>query len=323
MIFERQYRTQQGYECLGGCICNLLQYGGCQLNESDILLNGNGFRFYYSGDIYENAFGYQVYEANEQFLKKWKIPYRHIWIETEKMENFLSEQIEREKGVILRVNSKYLPYDPVFKTMASVPHAINVIGEKVDNYIISDSAIPSMNQTYFQGAVNKKEVLTAWQQMGGESFLIDVTKLPDCSKIQESSREILKDALLQYCSFKKKFWRHDYEGTAAIQKLYEDLYTEALRGADMKALAMDLNYYFKLNGFITCRQMILIKLEELEIANVYLALYKEIIDEWNRLLYRQIRAGILNRAEEFGKIMKQALELNKKEEKLYRRLDWI
>lgn len=316
-MLSDNYKCIQGYECLAGCISNYFNYYNIGLNESDIFLCGDGFRIEYSGDLQYLRIGTKAYEANRKFINKYKIPCK---------KGFMSENSEAKEmaeycigagiPLIVRVDTGNLSYHSVYHNSPASPHWINVIGSCRNGYIISDCAIPALKRENIVVQIMKEELLSAWKEMRYEYIILSEEGLysVDMERIKHDSVDRLRNLFEEYLRPKKKWLSNAKQGINAVASLLDDITDYSRKNAgELNHMVREINYQVKINGIVSHRYVIKMKLKELGYAEACINEFDGITDRWNNLFFKLLRAGMTGRAEGFEKIRDESYVINEQE----------
>lgn len=316
-MLSDNYKCIQGYECLAGCISNYFNHYNIGLNESDIFLCGNGFYVEYSGDLQYLRIGTKAYEANRKFIKKHNIPCK---------KGFMSENSEAKEMVeycigtgiplIVRVDTGNLSYHSVYHNSPASPHWINVIGSCNNGYIISDCAVPALKRETIVVQITKEELLSAWKEMRYEYIILSEEGLytVDVEKIKSDSVDRLCSSFEEYLRPKKKWFSSTKQGVNALVSLIDDITDYSWKNTEeLNYMVREINYQIKLNGIVSHRYVIKMKLKELGYEEACINEFDGITDRWNNLFFKLLRAGMTGRLEEFEKIRDEAYVINEQE----------
>lgn len=309
-MISNNYQCLQGYECLAGCIFNYFNYYNVPLNESDIFLSGKGFKLEYSGEIRYLRIGTKAYQANELFLKRYKIPHNHNRLPSrQRAKLFIERCIASELPLIVRVNTGKLTYHNVYKTSMASPHWLNVIGMSDTAYVISDSAIPAIKREHIVATVGKDEILSSWEDMQYEHIVLDIKKLKDIEVeiIKEDSINMFYEGINKYLNPKKRLFSTKIEGIQVIPCLVKDLkMCRYDTKEELEAVIKDVNYQVKLKGVVTYRHIVSAKLHELGYEQDIITRYDDVTDRWNGLFFMLMKIGLTGKEEQIDRLVEEA-----------------
>lgn len=316
-MLSENYKCIQGYECLAGCLSNYFNYYNIGINESDIFLCGEGYCIEYSGDIQYLQIGTKAYEANKKFIKKYDVPCkRGFFLQDIEALEMISNCIISEQPLIVRVNTSMLSYHSVYQNSQASPHWINVIGTWDNGYIISDCAIPSLKREKIVAQISSEELIEAWRKMHYEYIILLDEKLygVDEEKIKRDSKERLCISFEKYIRPKKRLFSSTNYGVNAIYSLLDSISRSNWNNREeLDYIIREINYQVKLNGVISHRYVIEIKLKELGCMEGDIKEFDEITDNWNNLFLKLLRAGMTGRINELKIIRDEAYAIKKRE----------
>lgn len=323
-MISENYNCIQGYECLAGCISNYFNYYNIGINESDIFLCGGGFSLEYSGNLQCLQIGTKAYEADNKFLRKYKIPYSCGICYEKDGEAFLKDCAVGGIPIMIRVATNHLTYHNVYKTAASSPHWINVIGKCEDGFIISDCAVPALKRETSVSCVSEQEILRAWRNMRYENIILDSGKLQaiNVAKIKRDSEDMLYQGILEYLSPSKRFFKSSISGIDAIPAMIKDLQScQWYEREELGSLLREINYQVKLKGVISYRYVIKMKMQELGCEQVLIEEYDRVTESWNNLLFKLIRVGITGKTEQLSVMAENVMDIRKTEKDVLTKIE--
>lgn len=316
-MLSENYKCIQGYECLGGCISNYFNYYNVGLNESDIFLCGDGFQVEYSGDLQYLRIGTKAYEANKKFIKSYEMPCERGFLpEISIARKFIEGCINKDIPVIVRVNTENLSYHSVYHNCPPSPHWINVIGRSNNGYIISDCAIPALKREMAVSEIMEEELLLSWGKMRYEYIMLSKENLysVNAERIKRDSEKKLYRYFEEYIRPKKKWFSGIRQGVDAIASMFDDMVTYNWDSKDeLDFCIREINYQVKLNGLISYKYVIKMKLEELGYSEAVLKSIDEVADRWNNLFFKLLRVGMTGRVKELEKIRYEAYAISQQE----------
>lgn len=316
-MLSDNYKCIQGYECLAGCISNYFNHYNIGLNESDIFLCGYGFKVEYSGDLQYLRIGAKAYDANKKFIKRYDIPCERGYIpERIAAKEFIEYCISKDIPLIVRVDTENLSYHNVYHNSPPSPHWINVVGKCDNGYIISDCAIPALKREKAIAPIIEEELLLSWSKKRYEYIVLSKEKLYliDVERIKHDSEKKLYSSFQEYLRPKKKWFSSTKQGVDAVMAMLDDMVAYNWESSDeLDFRIREINYQVKLNGLISHRYVIKMKLEELKYSETLLNSIDEIADRWNNLFFKLLRVGMTGKIKELEKIRDEACAISEQE----------
>ena len=170
MISEQGYETFTSFECLNASLANYMRFYNLGITPSEIFFLGDGFNiaainnphFHITSNMYISSFN---------FLDSLKFDYIHDTCITDPM-IFLRESILGNKAIVIKVASKYLNYNRVFRQAENASHYINAIGLCENKICISDGFVPTREPSSYQGWVSLNDILEGWGEKEYEYLCI-------------------------------------------------------------------------------------------------------------------------------------------------------
>lgn len=322
MIYEMDYSTVIGYECLNSCLLSYFNYKKMPINGFDIFFIGDGFRVDYNKDR-KTSIKTLTYKANFQFMNEMKIPYTldRVNIEGKKERlNFLIDRIRNNKMISIKVASNMLNYSPAFRQVPAMVHFINPIGydEKQNSIFISDGDVPTHKTTAFEGWVDAEEILNAWGRLECEYLEIDDSFSKYAENIETRSTYKMKEGIMNYLNGGHSNDGLLYLGQDAILKLCDDLLQMEKDATieEIKELAISINYQIRVFGFISSKKFIIEKLQQINIDDRYIENYKDVVSKWNLTCMQLARAGISGAKDPYFAFKQKVINLVQQENEI-------
>lgn len=168
ILFEN-YETQISTACLISSFFNLFYNYKTTIRESDIFFGGNGLKLTFNWENDISLKNIQLFhDANAMLCNFFSLLGEELKITSvpecqnfKSYKEFIKEQIDMEKPIIIRIHTKHIPYYTIVpKTYRS--HVITIIGYDDENAIISDCLVPTLKDfgTYL-GPISFEELYKA------------------------------------------------------------------------------------------------------------------------------------------------------------------
>ena len=304
------YRLVQGYECLSACLGYYMSAYYPEITGSDICIYGGALSVSYNRDTH--IISTPIYEANYIFLKESGISYVHDCLCKGYIEGFVTSCIRAEKKLIIKVCTGQLTYNRVFKQAEHSTHFVTIVGETINEYHVVDCYVPTRRPSIFDGLVDKKEVISAWQGKNYEYIILEDMELEYdnvCEKVKKSIIESLQLYL------KSEISSEEMTGEKAVRTLFNYL-GEKVKDPDLQKIMLDINYQLKIYGFISSKAMLVQTLKKY--ANCYFICkqYEEVIASWNNICVLLVKLGITKKWEQYEKIQEKVIQTLDRERKL-------
>lgn len=324
-MIRDNYTTEEGIECLNSCIYNYLHNDGFAIDKSDIFFAGNGFDIRYTGKFEKRMIYSNQYESNFEFLNLYVPEYVQdncVEFMQGDMKEFLIESITKRERIIIRVSSSLLPYNSLFSKSELISHYINVIdyNEKAGSFMISDGCPPTNDIKAYQNLIDENELISNWSTMNGEYIILKyhdncINRVPEDAvrKFTEQLMEYIKDS---FCLFKRR-----YRGYRSIITLMNDI-TPLFdnKCADIKRIMAEVQKQLRLNGFMQAKYYICDKFSKLDTTASVKNEYRKVIDEWNKIIMKMVKAGIRNNGEDFRRVINDAENLTVRENNILKEI---
>lgn len=289
MIYEKAYKTLQGYECLSSCIGNYLMYDGININASDIFFLGNGFNITYN--INEKIIKTDMYEANFKFMNLFGVKYEQKSF-TDRISaiEFLKKSVLCEKKVIIKVSSSFIKYNRVFSQSNNSPHYINVIGIKQDEVYISDGFVPTRIASVYEGWISLDQIVSAWEAMEYRCLILNFDKINfDKNMIENNIKFKIQKGIKSYLD--GGIYSDFCYGVTAARKLLSELNELILKDNFYESVVF-MNYQLRVYGFLSSKNMILAKIRDFGLSANVCEGYENVINMWEKVLLLLIKVGI-------------------------------
>lgn len=324
-MIRNTYTTEKGIECLSSCIYNYLHNDGFYIDKSDIFFAGNGFDIRYTGKFEKRMIYSLQYKSNFKFLNLYVPEYiqdnRMEFMQGD-MKRFLINSVNKRERIIIRVSSSFLPYNRLFHKSELISHYINVIDydAKANCFIISDGCPPSNEIETYQNLIDEDELIANWSTMNGEYIILKynnncINRVSEeaAHKFTEQLKDYTKDG---FCLLKKR-----YRGYRSIITLMNDitpLFDD--KCADIKQIMAEVQKQLRLNGFMQAKYFISDRFSKLDITTSVYNEYRKVIDEWNKIIMKMVKAAIRKNGEDFRRIINEAEKLTVRENNILKEI---
>lgn len=315
MIFQNGYHTAGGYDCLNSCICNYLKYYGFPLLTSDLFFLGDGFSLTFYDD--KGYFYTSAYQSNYKGMQSLGI----YSIQSKSDENnaiaFLEDAVVRCVPIAIRVSAHSLTHSNAFLQGENSMHYMNIIGKNDRNqFYISDGFIPTYHPTTFEGWVDAKNILCAWQKEEYEYTLLHPKLLPDISthEIRQRKQRKMIDSLDRYLlGGASGYETYGKDAVYSFCRKLKDVLTDSL---DVKKTLHSYNYQLRIWGFMACRWCLRHALFHIADEQT-IFLLDQLIDIWNKMCLMILKASFLASQLYLDKVCDRILAVSEQENKLF------
>lgn len=254
LIFEKGYQTKQSYNCLLSCIGNYFNYAGYMITGSDIYFSCPISRLQTFSRNNHRIF-LDLEGTVEDICTKYGIHFRISQCATDEMEHILDKCILNEKMIGIFLSVTGLLYSKSFSQGDAI-HCINVIGQKDDKYYVSDGYVPSYPLSVFQGWIDKKQLITAWERVNGVYFMLEV------SFIQLNIEEIIKKSKENFKQYIcGQLGENKIENCGSVNmevlKVLRTIMEVYPSDENVCEQLLQLNHDIKVEGFLSQKQFVL------------------------------------------------------------------
>lgn len=309
---QRDFLQVQSYECLNGCVCNLLNLWGYPIKCSDVFFIGGGFEveFLDKGDsfsIYSKA-----YNSNFDFLKKYEIKY-HLKSD-ENMSGARQQLIDlvlRNTYIAVKVTSLVLNYNRVYSQTES-SHYVIVCGydEENDSFYIMDSYVPTMIPSSYSGWIDANIFVQGWEKTGYTYITLKKNSKLSSEVIKKDSLQAMRTALNNYCN---PIIPNENMGEKAILALFDKI--RKCEKDLMPGWTKEANYQLRVQGPISTRCFLMEKMRDFGDETLYNEM-ETCISKWNMICMMLLKTGISKNPKGLETVFLQGTELLKKEKNI-------
>lgn len=297
----------QGYECLSACLGYYFSADYPEITGSDICIYGGALNVSYQPETHVLAT--PMYDSNYVFLDENKITYTHDYSNPTDAEAFVSGCVNGKRRLILKVCSELLSYNRVFKQAEHSTHFINIVGENETQYRVIDCYVPTREPSVFDGYVDKKEIISAWQGKEFEHIILDETSL-EYERVCEKVNKSIANFIQKYCGLDPLFG--DETGEQAVMRLLRYI-EEQMETPEFRSITLEINYELKIYGFLSSKIMLNKLLGRNPVYADLCRAYEAVILNWNNICMHLIKLGITRKREQFEKLLESVSRVMKAE----------
>lgn len=300
-------RLVQGYECLSACLGYYMNEYYPEITGSDICIYGGALNVSY--DMETHILSTPMYDSNYVFLKENAITYIHDCLDTDDVDVFVFDCMDRDKKLILKVCSEQLSYNRVFKQAEHSTHFINIVGETENQYHVVDCYVPTREPSVFDGFVDKEEIKSAWKGKKYEYLILEKICF-DYVSVCEKVKEVIVKSIQEYCGLSSLSNRQT--GEDAVLQLFSYIGNEVANPI-LHEITMNINYQLKIYGFVSSKIMLTKVLRRYLVCDDLCTMYEAVILNWNNICMHLVKLGITRKREQYDKLMEKVTQLMKTE----------
>jgi hypothetical protein len=243
------YQTNLGSHCVTASLNNLFTFFNYEFSEPELFFLGSGFNVFYGIDDDSNGYLETLFNiksiGNRSGIEMKKVKGDSL--------NVIKSNLLKSKPVLVRVNSRFLQYHPIFRNNKGRKHYIIIYGLDVSKEIfyISDSFILNNKvPAKYCGTADFRSIMQAIE--GGGSICYVVNSLNYSDLDTNAWRSIIHANLLEYLSSMSAVTNAPV-GTNAVRTFCNDIRARIGQIGNEHILDYVRNfvYILKIQGFLT------------------------------------------------------------------------
>lgn len=220
----KNYTTFQSAHCFYGNISNILNYHNIGISEAEFALISNILNGEYRNIDMVPFIGF----SNE----KYKIGLSKLGCRAENIRDEICffEMLKKRYPILLKVNSQVLNYNYVYKESSKRNHYIVAIQCDSKDILISDSYIPTLPLSTYQGTINRNDFCIQFENNQVSGIVIFP---PESNKFEKSNCDLIKQldeyVLLNISGCDNSFCKLMYEYCEyALQNITDILFSNRM-----------------------------------------------------------------------------------------------
>lgn len=271
---------EKGIACFYSSFVNTAKYFNNSFREETAFLRCNGMKFETNIDkissLSEVVLTNRLNEIVPEFLNMFTIKNEYIvFSEYYELYNYVIENLDNEKPIIVKVNSKTLKHSPVYYENKSRNHTLILFGYDLDNQSFSffDSFIPTFPAESTIGKINFCDLEKAC--IDNKVFYFD------CDSLKKYDFSLKVNDYFSFLSNNIDSYFTTLEKLMLVANYLNDLY-DFFPEDDIKIHLSEISYNITFNGIIPSRAIIKNICHQDFLKDFYIE-WQNIIAEWYSL----------------------------------------